>query len=572
MNGPFNLIESARRVDPQSVVDETRITWAIRNRYNPLRGLTPEVLTVALESFKIGFIRQCVLLWEAMANRDATLRTVIGKRTDALVGLNRAVQKLDDSPEASLHQEYLEAFYAGLQVTDVLEQDQRGGAELLVKKLAGAIGLRYACLEILWKPGLGSRDTTALLNHVPAWFFENRSGRLRYLPTDFTIYGNELVRRNWCIAVGAGLMEPSSIAYLFKNLALGDWANFSEKFGIPAILAKTTHSKGSDGWNAALSALTQFQAEFAAVTDKDTAIELIEPKSGSSNLPQPPLVQYMDDQMIMLWRGGDLSTKSKGGDAIGANAQEEESFLMLKADAEWVTGTLRHQLDLAVLQYGFGDDVQPKAGMALVVPEPKNTTQDIAVDRFMLELGIALDRQKLLDRYDRTEETQNSSNAITAPALGQADAQGQPRPAGNNGGGGRPAGGSQREASADTQNDQPGSGSKSKPGKTNGRYLSPEDLRRAIETANAINSSDELTAVTEERLAAHLVRLFAPLKAKIEAVAALTDPMAQRNALSALKVEVINEIIQANADPGTEAIFEKALVAALEEGFKASST
>jgi len=347
---PYPLIESARKVDPQSVVDENRITWAIRNRYNPLRGLTPEVLTVALESFKIGFIRQCVLLWEAMAARDATLRTVIGKRTDALVGLSRAVQKIDDSPEAALHQEYLEAFYAGLQVTDVLEQDRRGGAELLVRQMAGAIGLRYDCHEILWRPGMGVRDTTALMNHVPAWFFENRSGRLRYLPTDFTIYGNELVRRNWAIAVGPGLMEPSSIAYLFKNLALGDWANFSEKFGIPAILAKTDHAKGSDGWNAALSAVTQFQAEFAAVTDKDTSIELIEPKAGSSNMPQPPLVEYMDNQLIMLWRGGDLSTKSRGGDAIGANAQEEESFLMLKADAEWMTGTLRQQIDRTVLQ------------------------------------------------------------------------------------------------------------------------------------------------------------------------------------------------------------------------------
>jgi len=209
-----------------------------------------------------------------------------------------------------------------------------------------------------------------------------------------------------------------------------------------------------------------------------------------------------------------------------------------------------------------------KAGMTLVVPEPKNTAQDISVNQFLMGLGITLDRQKLLDRYDRTEESENSANGVKAPgpdATGEANAQGQPRHAGNDGGGTKLDGGSQRE----TANDKPDAGTESRAA---GRrsHLQVQDLRAAIETANAINSTDELTSATEERLAAHLVRLFAPLKTKIQAIAGMTDLAAQRNALSALKVDVINEIIDAKADPGTERILEKALVTALEEGFRPS--
>src|SRR5213592_810914 len=47
-----------------------------RMRVNPLPRLNPEMLGVTLDQFEYGYLREAVLLWEAMCKRDDTLVTV----------------------------------------------------------------------------------------------------------------------------------------------------------------------------------------------------------------------------------------------------------------------------------------------------------------------------------------------------------------------------------------------------------------------------------------------------------------------------------------------------------------
>ena len=548
----------ATRVDPASIIDEARITWAIRNVYNPLRGLTPQVLNVALESYRIGWPRQALILWDAMARRDLTLQTVMPKRFDALVKLNTQVVQLDDSAEAARHAEYLEDFYERLQATEVLEQDIKGGLKLFIKQKARAIGMKYDVHEIIWKPS-ANRTLSAILNHCPPWFFESRSGKLRYLPSDFDYYGIDLEERNWCIGVGAGLMEASSIGYLFKNLAVADWANFSERFGTPGVIGKTNEQLGSDGWNAMLNAVQQFQANFSGVFDKDSDIELIEPKAGSGQIPQPPLVEYFDRQMIMLWRGGDLSTQSRAGEAIGANAQEEESLNMLEADADWMTETIHHQLGTKALQYAFGDGVTPLAKLTLVVPKPKNLTQEIAVDTFLMSTGVRLDKAQALERYDR-KEAKPDAQTIIPPAIpgpaGQTDNLRQPQADPE-----QPRGNQDKPAPADKPGTQPVSG------------LDPGDVaalgqaaRAYLESSNGIEAQNELAAETERQLAEALAKALAPIRQRIADIAATDDDTQRQVALEKLQVEIINEAQRLGSDRNTVRILEQGMVAAFFNG------
>src|SRR5260221_4821662 len=60
------------------VFDAENIQLQRRMRFNPLRTLYPENLSLALDQFEMGILRQAALLWEAIARRDDTLAFVKG--------------------------------------------------------------------------------------------------------------------------------------------------------------------------------------------------------------------------------------------------------------------------------------------------------------------------------------------------------------------------------------------------------------------------------------------------------------------------------------------------------------
>ena len=54
---------------------------------------------------------------------------------------------------------------------------------------------------------------TATFRFCPLWWFEGTIGRLRFLPTEFAIYGVDMEPGGWLVTVGDGLMEACSVAY-----------------------------------------------------------------------------------------------------------------------------------------------------------------------------------------------------------------------------------------------------------------------------------------------------------------------------------------------------------------------
>ncbi len=65
---------------PHAKITPERIQMSIRLRFNPIRGLTPELLAQYLDSFRLGFFRNAALTWDAMERRDSLLQTVAPKR------------------------------------------------------------------------------------------------------------------------------------------------------------------------------------------------------------------------------------------------------------------------------------------------------------------------------------------------------------------------------------------------------------------------------------------------------------------------------------------------------------
>jgi len=376
-----------------------RVEASLRSRFNPIRNLTPESLTRMLDAFHAGDLRQAALAWDAIERRDDTLQGLAAKRKKSVARLNWEIVQLDDSPEAAQHAEALRYFYDNLTATHAVDRNQQGGLALLLKQMMDAVGKKYAVHEIVWQPGMsaGVANLSATFHFVPLWFFENRSGSIRFLDTEHAAEGTQLQPGQWLTTHGDGLMEASSIAWLFKHLPLRDWLIYCERNGMPGVKGTTDAAPDTPAWEAARQAVESFGAEFHALMTRGTQIEAID-LSARGELPYAPLVERMDRALAALWRGADLSTMSSAHGS-GASLQAGETALLEHDDAACLSETLNMQVDRHVLRHLFGVE----HGRAYFKLLPRDTLQqhhELELLKTLKSLGVEPNPERIAEHFN----------------------------------------------------------------------------------------------------------------------------------------------------------------------------
>lgn len=400
---------------PESVIAPERVFRWKQNRFNPIRGLTPEVLARQLDEFRGGFLRAFALTMDSIARRDDVLRTVIPKRKAAISNCELEIiqDPRADVATAAQHADALRAFYDGVEVTDALDMNKRRGVSLLIEQMMEAVGTFYSVHEILWRPS--AEGLTARFNRVPLWFFENTTGRLRFLKDDYAIYGEEMDATGWMVTVADGLMEACAVAYMYKHIPMKDWLTYCEKHAMPGIVGKTKARKGQDGWEDMKAAVADIAANFSAVIGDEEEITKVD-FSAQGELPYPKLVDAMNRTLASIWRGADLSTISSGsGEGTGASLQGTEEHGLKCSDAKMVSETLNAEVDAKVIGWHFGEGVKPAAYARVVVPPLMNQQAELAVDAFLRDSGAPLGVKATLERYGRTTPG-DGDELLTKPA------------------------------------------------------------------------------------------------------------------------------------------------------------
>ena len=367
---------------------------SFNQNFNPLRNLTPESLSRALDAFEAGRLGSAVRIFDAIIKRDDLISGLYLKRCICVARLEGSVVELDESRKAKLHAQALRRFYENLSVKSFCDSNQKGGLRLLISQMMSAVAMRYSAHKISFKR-IGE-DLAADITHYPLWLFENTTGSLRILEREGQIMeGTELRDDEWLITSGDGLMLPSSVAYIFKRLTLRDWLIYSERNGMPGIKAKTDAFPGSEQWEAARQAARDFGAEFHAVFSQGTDMEAID-LSSKGTLPYPQLVERMDRMLCSLWRGGDLSTMS-GDSMMGSSSQWYESTLIEEDDAENISSTLNAQLDARVIKILFNEE--PLAKFVLRLPDYQTHLSELDVIERLAKLGLKPDQKILAKRF-----------------------------------------------------------------------------------------------------------------------------------------------------------------------------
>jgi len=390
----------AIKPDLTTGIQQEMIEQAIRLRYSPFPELTMAILTMQLNQFRVGDLR-AARTWEIMMERDGDLSGPAYQRFSDAARLPWEIEKTEQSAEADNHAASLEYFYNNLTATSILEQDEAGGANMLFRQMMTAKAMRYSVHEMLLRVNSASkREVTAQFNHCPVYFFESRKGRLAFLKNLGDFFGEPLEYGRWLPAVGEGLMRPCSIGYFIKHGPLRDWMLYCSRFGLPGIHGETDAQFNSDDWNKFTDALKAFANDWITVTNRNAKINLIEAaKGGSGTLPFGDLIDKVDRLFTRLFRGGDLSGKSRdGNDVVGASLQGDEKAIMGEDDGQWLTDTLNTRVDEPVIAYLY--NTTPKAWIRVRPKKLIDTDKEASKLKTARDLNIPVSIQTARERLD----------------------------------------------------------------------------------------------------------------------------------------------------------------------------
>ena len=385
-------------------------------RYNALYALDPDVLVRHLSAFERGDICGLERVLDEFELREDKMKIGAFKMAAAVSSKpwEVRIRKGDEeNPRAKVHQRALTRFWNRVEATDAFCRNRKGGIRLLVKQMMSAQSRVYSVHDICWKVN-GDGTLSATFTHVPAWCFENRTGRLRYIRNDGQTQGEEMRDGEWLVTVGEGVGIPSAILAMAKRLSWNDWLLFSEKCGMPVIIGKTAAQRGTPAWDQLARAIRAVAPKTGLVADTGSDLSAVPMGSASGTGTYRELVDTVDRAISALYRGGDLATVSSGPDAAGVNAQDGESELMDGDGCAMVSETLRDQVEKFVVRFECGD-FEPLAEIVINPPaETDDVEREMKIDSHLAGLGVKLSKSDALARYGRTEAT-DESDALEAP-------------------------------------------------------------------------------------------------------------------------------------------------------------
>ncbi len=388
------------------IISQTNVRRLPRSAFNPVKNLRPEVVIRALDAFNEGRLSMAVRMFESILQRDDTICCLNLKRKKSVSRLDVEIVPLENSRKARAHQKALINFYENISVSSATDKNQSGGIRMLISQMMDSTAMKYAVHKIDFIQD--GENLKGKFTQYPLWLFENTSGKLRLLKNENQLTeGSDLDETKWLITCGDGLMQASSIAYVFKHLPLRDWLIYCERNGMPGIKAKTNAFPNSPQWESAKNAVSQFGAEFYAVLSEGTDIEAID-VSSKSQLPYQQIIERMDRMLCALWRGSDLGTIS-GNNHLGASMQWYESTLIEEDDAVNITENLNKNIDTKVIKILFGDS-QPLAKFRLKLPDYEEKKYELDVIERLCKLGLCPNELELAKKFAFPIKTQISEH------------------------------------------------------------------------------------------------------------------------------------------------------------------
>ena len=399
-----------------------RIRDEARLRYNPLKNLTPQKITAAMDAFNYGYLSEAARIYDAIRRRDAVVQACVQKRKRATSRLAWTIVEMgNDEASSKEHAAFLEDFYNNIKVTSAADANKRGSMSMLIDNILSALENKYAVSEIIWDTSRAP-SLSAEVRHVPLWFFENTQGYLRFKRNSTDTEGVDLEENGWMVSVSdSPLMEATAVCYIIKRFAQGDWAVCSQRFGMPMPVYNANADRGTPEFESAVESVAGIMNGYGMVCARGEVFDLKLPNGTSE--PFKTLSEAMDRYIALIWRGSDLSTLS-ADNAAGASLQAEESEILEDADCALVEETLAHYLTKPALEWKFGQGVKPAAYLQLTRKNRKDKLNQIAVYKGAAELGCNVAKRDVYEALELREPEPGEDMVELSVQQPAAEAQG----------------------------------------------------------------------------------------------------------------------------------------------------
>ncbi len=394
-------------------------------------GVTPGRIARALNEYRVGEYREAAAIFEKIESCDAQILSVSEKRARDVSGLDWEISEVargaDDAGTAELAEKQravVQDFYDALVASDVRRLDMRGGVSDLIFQLMSAVGYGYACAEIAWEPARlqdGSATYHARTLFTPLSCFEALNRRLAIRTSVASQYGREMEPDAWVVAAYPGhpLMAASALIYMLKQTPLEDWAIAVEKYAMPNLIANTQAAKGSPEWESVVETLRRFGNDYAGLFGSGTTVQLLRGLEGTP--PHKELVEHLDRALSVLWRGGDLSTQSRGeGDGTGTTLQSGELSKIQKSDRQFIESVLDARLTRPLLRYVFGEHAPALVYFNFKQDNSAEISSRLEVAERLARIGLKIPAAMLYEDFGirRPEEGEETVGGAAAAGSG----------------------------------------------------------------------------------------------------------------------------------------------------------
>jgi phage gp29-like protein len=354
-------IRTSELAEPQTA----RLSHLV-NHYleSSLDGLTPARLSSALRMADAGDLLSQHRIFADMEERDVHLAAEMGKRKNALLGLDWDIVPGRNATAA----EKANAEWAKEMLQDAIDP-----LEDLISFLMEAVGHGFACSELEWQ----RQGSEWLPIHHPRpqeWFRLDQETCTELRLNDVSREGQALRSFGWVWHVpgkpktgyGArmGLYRALVWPFIYKAYAVGDFAEFLETFGLPIIIGKYFNGATAAEKASLFRAVTALGHDARAIMPIEMQIEVqkITGGSGGSETPHLAMVEWADKAQSKAILGGTLTSQADGKTSTNAlgNVHNDVRKDILRSDARQIAATLTRDLiyPLIALNRGGIEDLR----------------------------------------------------------------------------------------------------------------------------------------------------------------------------------------------------------------------
>lgn len=288
---------------------------------HPEYGLTPARLATIFADAELGYLADQCDLFDGLREGDATLRNLYEQRRGSVSGKPRAWQPNGTEGDSKIAAAILDRAMRELPMKAALEHQ------------ATFNEYGYAVTEIVW--GVKMYDGVAYivpvrLINVPHRRFkiDPKTDELRLITSKNRTTGEALEPGRFWVTIKtgiricrAGLGRTAAALAMFKRWGLRDWVIYSEKFGVPLVLAKIPASAPPEVKEAARAILANIGTDGGAVvevpTDGTVDVEIVEASKADSQHTSAQLITYCNREMGKLVNGATLTNDN--ADSGGAS-------------------------------------------------------------------------------------------------------------------------------------------------------------------------------------------------------------------------------------------------------------